>query len=234
MSWSRYIANFVFVVFLFGGWGAQKLSGQDQYDFKSWNAIVLEKKISDRWKSSIRNQFRFDSNITEFDRYIAEVGFSYNLFKRYRIDYGLRYLLKWDNQGSNQGLRSFMRYNWDFSYRYKVNRTKISYRYRFQRQHELGKDELEGDFPGIDHRVKMKVAYNIRKWKWDPFISGEVFYHKQRASYSGVDKYRFILGTEHDWDANGKLKIQLANDLQSRVWQPDVDFILMLAWEYRL
>ncbi len=212
------------------GWGAQSANGQSQTDFRSWNALELETNLSKKWKLGWTNQFRFDSNITSFDRYISQADISYDFYKNYRIAYGLRYVLKWDNTGSTQGLRSFMRYQWDLSYRYKVKRLKITYRYRYQRQHELGKSRLEGDFPGIDHRLKIKFGYNIRDWKWDPYGSAEMFYHLQQGSYNGVDRYRFVLGSRRNWEDIGSLKIQLAYQVQSRVWRPDMDVILLVGW----
>ena len=185
---------FVILIFQFIGWGTQHVYAQDQFDLESWNRISLKKNLSKRWKLNFDNHVRFDEGLTSFSRYIGEFGVSYDLMRRYQISYGLRYILKNDNNGAKQGFRSFVRFNWDLNYKYKVERFKFSYRYRFQRQHELGKSEVDGDFASIDHRIRLKVGYNIQSWKWDPFLSLEGFYHLQTAVYSGIDKYRAVIG----------------------------------------
>jgi len=226
--------KYIVLTFLIITCVASNSVAQDQYDWRSWTSVELVKKLPFGLSIGLENQMRLDRFSTEFDRYQAQLNLGYSWKKKVELEYGFRAYTSLDNQGKNQGWEQYVRHQLSTSFKHKADRFSFAYRYRYQWRNQLGITQLEGDYPSKDHRIRVKGGYNIRDWKWDPWISWEGFFHQERGAYSGYDRFRIVTGTEHKFKDYGTLQLRLAYQQDSRVWNPSIDFITMIGWVYKL
>jgi len=52
-------------------------------DLEMWNNIAISKKIGDRWKVSLEEEFRFTEDISRFDIFFTDLGLDYKINKHF-------------------------------------------------------------------------------------------------------------------------------------------------------
>ena len=82
-----------------------------------------------------------------------------------------------ENEG-NKDLSKHSRWHTDLSFKHKMNRFGISYRFRFQQKSSISENYL----PINKMRFRLKTSYNIKDWKWDPYFTSELFHIQKRIS----------------------------------------------------
>ena len=162
-------------------------------DLESWNSLGLKYKASDRFSIGFEQSMRFNKNISTVDQVITDVGFKIKPTPYLNLGLGLRYLA---DRGGNELFDYDFRFNLDAAFKHKVKRLSFQYRLRFQNRNEIGLSRDEGDYFKNYFRLRASAAYNIKKWKFDPVFSTEIF--RDMTKYSGgFDKLRFTLGTSY-------------------------------------
>jgi len=173
-------------------------------DTELWTSVGLEYEASKAWSFEIEEALRLKDNIGAIDQYFTQVTASYKLFKGTRIGLGGRYSRSNDNSGAVQGYENRFRFNVDASYKYDVNRFTLRHRLRYQNRNELGVSSADGDIARQRFRFKTSLGYNIRKWKLDPKISGEVFNSFATGQQSSFNRYRLVLETAYKFKNAGR------------------------------
>ena len=121
-----------------------------------------------------------------------------------------------ENEG-NKDLSKHSRWHTDLSFKHKINRFGISYRFRFQQKSSISENYL----PINKMRFRLKTSYNIKDWKWDPYFTSELFHIQKRISIEnyvpsvaqsnfsivGFEKIRFNFGTSKKVKNLGKLNL---------------------------
>lgn len=174
-------------------------------DTESWNAINLSYKINKKWDAELETQLRLKEDISTIDKYFAEAGLSYAIFKGFKIGVGARYIKVNDNVGNKQGYEDHFMYIFDLTYKHKIKDFSLKYRARFQNKNELGVSESEGDYANKYFRFKTAIAYDIKNWKFDPKFAAEIFNHQEEKDIYGFNKYRLTLGTEYEFNKKSSL-----------------------------
>ena len=175
-------------------------------DFELWTGVNLKKSfLDDKMQFGLTQEFRFEDNATSINNFFTEAELGYKFFKGFRVDLGYRFV----RNNRNSGYRSEGRFFSDINYKHKFNRFKLGYRFRFQNQSALGRDATDDDIVN-KFRLRFKLKYNIRNWKFDPYFAAEGFFTQttNRINYiptiteeervSGFEKYRLTLGTSYD------------------------------------
>ena len=175
-------------------------------DFESWNGISLKKSfLEKKLDLQLSQEFRFNNNSSRLNNYFTEIGADYEIIKGLEAGLGYRFI----RNNTKNGYVNEQRFNADLSYKHKVNRLTLGYRFRYQNRNEIGVSKEEGDDPISKYRFRLKTVYNIKNWKLDPYISTEVFYATEtsRVNYvptitvveniAGFEKLRFTLGTSY-------------------------------------
>lgn len=176
-------------------------------DFEVWGGISLEKSfLKKKLEFGLTEEFRFNNNSTQINNYFTELYGKYQLIKGLDLSLGYRFVRNNKKSGYHNEGRVFA----DLAYKHKLDRWSLSYRFRFQHQDEIGLARTEGDEVSTKYRLKVKVEYNIKNWKLDPYLSIEGFYAQKAYSVnyiesitesekiSGFEKLRFTLGTSYD------------------------------------
>ena len=204
-------------------------------DFETWTSAKVKLKPSKKLTFGLQGQFRLDNNSTELKGFFTELTGGYKLFKGMEIGLGLRYLNKNDNEGASQGNEHYFRYHFDASYKHKVARFSIKYRFRYQNRNEIGLSSAEGDVNVQYFRLKTGVTYNIKNWKLDPVLSGEIFSKYEKDGYSnGFSDYRITIGTNYKIKKYGKIGMfyRLENEISS--FYPKTTHIIRIKYTYTL
>ncbi|MDX2362595.1 MAG: DUF2490 domain-containing protein [Crocinitomicaceae bacterium] len=175
-------------------------------DFEAWAGITLQKSFFDKKLDlSLTQEFRFDDNSSHLDKFFTQLAGKYEIIDGLSIGLGYRYI----RNRRNSEDRNEQRFHADVSYKHKVDRLTLNYRFRFQNRNELGRNKSEGSFASNKYRLRIKAKYNIKNWKFDPYISIEGFFGQERNSLdyvesvvdfeniSGFEKLRYTIGTNY-------------------------------------
>ena len=201
-------------------------------DFETWTSAKLKLKPNKKWTFGLQGQLRLDNNSSELKGFFTELTGGYKLFKGMEIGLGLRYINKNDNEGKVQGTEHYFRYHFDASYKHKIDRFALKYRFRYQNRNEIGLSKEEGDVHTQYFRLKASVTYNIKDWKLDPVFSGEIF---SKYGYSnGFSDYRLTIGTNYKMKNFGKIGVfyRLENEISS--FYPKTTHILRVKYTYTI
>lgn len=173
-------------------------------DLETWTGLSIEKKLLNKKLSlNLTQEFRFDKNSSNLNMFFTEGLIDFKISNNLRLGFGYRFI-----RGNNEdaGFINKQRFNLDLKYNYKINRLKLSSRLRFQNKSEIRPSNAEDDYPINKYRFRLKGNYNIKNWKFDPYLSSEIFFAKETcADYyideiikkPGFQKVRFTIGTRY-------------------------------------
>ncbi len=194
------ILLFLIILFQFG-----VVLAQEQRYLQSWYTVELEYEPDKKWDLGFRNQLRLQHNPSEIGQYFTELNARRKIVKGLKLGGGLRYTRENDTRGNVQGYRNQFRYNVDAFYTQKLDRFRLQWRLRYQNRDELGFSRADGDMPIQRIRLKTSVEYNIRNWKLDPEVEGEIFSRFQEGEQTRIDRYRLTIGTSYKIKKAGKI-----------------------------
>ena len=214
--------------------GAQDGEYIEVRDFETWTSLGLKYEAGDKWTFGLQEQLRLDYNSTEIKGLFTQVSADYELFKNFEIGLGLRLIQRNDNEGNNQGWEHFFRYHLDAEYGHKIDRFSLKYRFRYQSRDELNVSREQGDISKNFLRLKAKVGYNIKNWKLDPVISGELFNHREDGINYGMSNYRVTFGTNYKIKNAGKIGVYYRLEQELNTNYPMTTHILRLKYTYTL
>ncbi len=236
MIFKRYYRRFITLIVLFFLIGINDIIGQENLsDFKTWSAIELKYEQSENLTFSFQGQLRMKDDVSTVDQYFGELGVQYKLPSNFRLGVGFRYIRNNDTNGNIQGYENFFRYNIDLSYRHKLDRLGLKYRIRYQNRNEIGLSSSEGDIARQRFRFKTTFDYNIRNWKLDPELSGELFNgFRKNGTENGFDKYRISLGTSYKVKKIGRFSLFYRLEKEFNVTNPETLNILSFKYTYTI
>lgn len=202
-------------------------------DFESWTSGQVKYKFNDKITFGLEGQLRLDRNSSEIKNYLTEFETKYKLTKKFEVGLGLRFINKNDNEGDVQGYEQHFRYHLDASFKHKIDRFNFKYRFRYQNKNEIGISSTEGDVAVQNFRFKTSVGYNIRKWKFDPELSAEIFNKYEKYGQSnGFDTYRITAGTSYKFKNAGKIGLYYRMDQEISSFYPKTSNIILLNYTY--
>lgn len=218
-----------FLVMLFSVWGYGQTTIVVR-DLETWTGVDLGYKLSDKWKTGFQGQFRLEDNSSEISQYFGQLNLSYIGYKNFEIGGALRYIVNNDNTGNVQGYENHFRFHLDGKYKHKINRFKLKYRIRYQTKNELGvEDEAKKYF-----RFKAGTIYNIKKWKFDPELSGELFRSTGLEDENQLESYRLTLGTTFKVHKSAKVKLFYRFEKELNTNYPMATNIIGVKYKYNI
>lgn len=173
-------------------------------DNEGWSSITLALKPMKAFALSLRQELRMKDDLSTVDQYFTQLAVDFRLFKGAKIGAGVRFIRNNDTKGKIQGYENHVRVQLDAKYSFKVARFRLGFRLRYQNKNEL--DKAEEEYGNQHLRFKTSVKYNIRKWKLDPILSGELYYGLSEGNEeAGFDKWRITIGTQYKLGRAGKI-----------------------------
>ncbi len=172
-------------------------------DLEQWTSIGISKKLGKNWKLSLDQEFRFTNDISKFDTYFTDLGVDYKLNKHFSLGANYRF---YQNKNKDLDFVTQHRWNTDVKYKQKINRFTLAYRLRFQNKDE---DFFTGESSNnlYNLRNKFSVDYNIKKFKFDPFLDVEIYRQLEDVNTSELSKLRWTLGLEYSLKKFGDLEM---------------------------
>lgn len=236
MITKKIIALLIILIPFFGFTQDSGLSQDGEYvevqDFESWTSIALKFKAGKKWTFDLQEQMRLDNNSSEIKGFFTQIGTDVEIFKGFKTGLGLRFINRYDNEGSQQGWEHYFRYHLDVSYKHKIDRFTLKYRFRYQNLNEISLSRSEGDIPISYLRLKFQLGYNIKNWKLDPFVSGELFNHRENGINYGLSDYRITVGTNYKMKNFGKLGIYYRYEKEISDYYPKTSNVLRIKYTY--
>ncbi|WP_075602446.1 DUF2490 domain-containing protein [Saccharicrinis aurantiacus] len=182
-------------------------------DLEMWTSVAVQKKVfNNKLSLNLNQQFRFDENSSRLYEYFTRIKADYEIFNNLYLGAGYRFI---KTGNSDKGFSTEYRFNTDITYKQKIDRIRLSYRLRYQNRTNAKNKDLSNK----KYRFRLKLDYNIKNWKYDPFFASEIFYAKKDYNESYIDevkdyntisdfqKIRFQVGTTKKTGKVGVVKI---------------------------
>lgn len=163
--------------------------------FGTWIELTISKEFLKKFEFNIIPEFRLQDNFT-LDEYIFEGQLVYkpwkflNLATAYRMNTNVK-------ESGNVISHSFV---FDATGKTGIERFNASLRFRFSNETESG----EFDWETFYFRPKIKVAYDIRGLKFNPFMATEIYYSLKNNDFF---KGRYDAGFSRDFGKHHELSI---------------------------
>ena len=218
----------------FGSLKAQDGSYVEVRDFETWTSAEFNFKPSKKLSFGLQQQVRLDNNSSELKNTFTQASASYALFKNFELEYGLRYIAINDNSGAVQGYNYDYRHHFDLSFKHKIKPLRLNHRLRYTTRNEAGLSSEEGDMARQTLRYRMKIDYNIKKWKLDPILSGELFNRFENGINEGISDYRITFGTEYNLKKAGKIGIYYRFEKELNTSYPMEVHLIRLKYSFTL
>ena len=203
-------------------------------DFETWSSVSLKYKLNKKLKFGLEEQIRFRDNSSLVDAYFTEGNIKYDFNKHFFGGFGFRYIRQNDTEGKIQGYESHTRFDFDLGYQHKIKRLSLEYRLRFQTKDEVGSTADEDDHANNHWRLKTEVGYDIKKWKFDPEFSAEIFRHYEVGEENGFDKFRMSVGSKYETKSFGDFGLFYRMEIEMNVTYPKTTNIVGLKYSYTL
>jgi hypothetical protein len=185
--------------------------------FQTWTSAGIEKKLSKKLSLLLSEELRFGFDKPHQYSFLSEAGTKYKLGKKMDASINLRVTVR----GNEITYRPYV----DLSYEVDIQKFTIEPRLRYQ--YQLQKNEPSESY----FRAKSTVKYAINK-RWQPYVSGELFYHAFYYKGSLFDEYRLAAGIEHTYKKVHTIKIFYLFDQEFNVNNPTQRHAAGLAYEY--
>ena len=174
-----------------------------QKDFGLWTAFELEKDLSKNLELDIAVENRLKDNLNQRDESFINTDISYR-FGLFAAGFGYR-LTNNNEKEENYGYSH--RFHWQFRIRPEWQRFSFDYRIRFQSQYFNIQSTENGFIPENYLRNKIKADYTIRKSKFEPSVSYELFYFINQTGNNYIHRKRFSLEMEYKINKNNSFQL---------------------------
>lgn len=177
--------------------GTGQLAAQSN-DFGVWTSVAGEIDIIKGLNFGVEGEFRSRDNSSEVDRWSGSADLSYRIcpYLKAGVSYSFLYVNNEKKKGNVWENRH--RYNIYLTGSYKWDRFTFSLRERFQHTYRVGvKEKADRANPKQILRSRLQISYNIRKCKFNPYVSCEFFNGLNDPQKNELEKVRYTIGTEY-------------------------------------
>jgi len=173
-------------------------------DFGSILSVDVTKKIMKGLNVSFEEEFRTRSDFSVTDRFSHTLDLSYKPVKYLKVG-GAYNLINFNHEKRGWEIRH--RYYFYATGSWDVGRFSFSLRERFQSTKRQGVEQTATRAnPKLFLRSRLKMDYNIRKSKFDPFASIEFFNTLNDPQKNKIDQWRGVAGVDYKLKKNNVLQ----------------------------
>jgi len=163
--------------------------------FGTWVEFTFSKKFLKKFEFSVVPEFRFQDDFS-LDEYIFEGKLEYKPVKYLSIAGAYRYGINLKKNGNE----SFQYGVFDITGKKNLNRFDVSIRARLT--NDADSDEIQ--WKKFYLRPRVKISYNIKNWKTDPYFSYEFYYN---INDNNILKGRYDVGVNRKIGKNHEVGI---------------------------
>lgn len=166
-------------------------------DYTTWLRQGVEYEVNNRLDLSGGLEWRTENKLRATDRWGLDVGAKYAILPFLKM--GAGYEIHYRNRGED-GWKFRHRYHADGVLSARWGRVKLAFRERFQHTWDDVENELR-------LRSRLKLAYDIRRCKVEPYVSVEVYNSLNRGDGFDVARMRYRGGFSlplfsENWEAD--------------------------------
>ena len=188
-----YRKRFIYFIISYVSCLFNPLSAQD--DFGSIISFDVTKKIVKGMNVTFEEEFRTRSNFNVTDRFAHTLELSYKPIKKLKVG-GAYNLIQFNHEKRSWELRH--RYYFYATGSLEAGRFSFSLRERFQSTKRQGVEQTaKRANPKHYLRSRLKVDYDTRKCKFDPYASVELFNTLNDPRKNKMDRWRGVAGVEY-------------------------------------
>ncbi len=197
-------------------------------DFGIWYSVNAELKLVKKLELDISPNVRTFHNGSKIEEAFVDAGLTYKIVKYLSLSasYRITENLEDDNSYHPQHKLFF-----DIKGSYSPGDLSLSGRIRYQRRYKTYIEDEEDEIPDSHARIKLKAQYDIPSFKFNPFISTELFFPMFKDVGSTIDKKRFMAGFEYSFSKKHSIE---AGYLFQRDYHPDLSDKHIIAINYNL
>ena len=155
-----------------------------EVDYTTWLKMGAQYEVNERWEVSGGLEWRTKGDVSTTDRLGLDVAAKYKVLSFLKV--GAGYEVHYRNRG-DEGWKFRHRYHAEGTLSTKWMRVKVSLRERFQ--HTWNAEEKE-----FRLRSRLKLAYDIRHCKLEPYASVEMYNGLGRGERFDVARMRYRAG----------------------------------------
>ncbi len=195
------------------------LYAQKAPDTELWTGGIFKLRINKAFRAELREQIRFNDNVSSFKSTFTQLGLRYRLNKSFAFKVNFRYIIR--------PKRDRLRFSADAYYNWSKKKFPLSAQYRLRFQNTL---RPQSGNSTTYLRNKVSVDYNLSKLI-DPFLSYELYFRFNGKNEFRV--YRLTLGGK--WRLNKRIDVSSFYRFQSDIFvkKPDREHIFGLIFSYR-
>ncbi len=204
--------------------------GQDEYDtvvvqdLESWNSATFELKLNKKFNLQFSEELRLQENSSKIERFFSELKLNYKLHKNFQLGLGYRFF----TENKRSGYQNGHRWNIDTKYKFDIERFNGYARLRYQSAKEFNSD----DNPENHLRMKVKLKYDIKNWKIDPYISAELFGLTGKEACNQFDKMRFTTGSSYKFNKMHSVSFFYGIEKELNTNYPKTIFLIGLGYKF--
>jgi len=165
-----------------------------QKDWGSSTTVDISKKIA-KVNIAFAEEFRLRDNFSTADRFSTSLDVNYKPWKYLKIG-GVYNLINQNHEAKGWEIRH--RYYFYATGNYTFNRFTIFLRERFQSTYRVGiKETAKRSNPKLFLRSRLKLEYDIKKTKFEPYVSVEFYKPLNDPVDNKMNKIRYTAGSSY-------------------------------------
>ncbi|MFA9392623.1 MAG: DUF2490 domain-containing protein [Prolixibacteraceae bacterium] len=186
-------------------------------DLRSRTSIGAEKEIFNNLELFGNVEFGLEQDLEKIGKIHGEIGTNYSPFKFLAIEASYRYTK------NRKNYKDEYKYNHTYAIAmeadYKFDRFKTSYRIQYQNVDDEANWFASSDKTNNLVRNRVKLKYNIKGFKIEPYISTELY---TPWDFAGLyaSKLKTYIGCEYKVKEVGVLKVYYRNDKELTQFLP--------------
>lgn len=207
--------------------GAKAIS-QDIYGLRA--GVEVTKPLTRSLSVSFAPELRLSSSPLKFDDILLEVSIAFKPLKWLQLTGGYRYSRFYESDFDDRF--NDHRYYIAIRPRVDLGRFTLTYRGQFQRHmiywYDMGYSIETKD----NYRNRLHVSYDIRNFKLEPFIMGELYYDLTSGKKKEFNRLRLRAGVSYPLNKRNEIEIfgQYQKKLNSKT--PETSYVLGLYYSF--
>ncbi len=198
-------------------------------DLNLWSGVALEKSISKDWTISVKQEVRFEKDISQLNNFFTQAGLEYDINKNFSLEGKYRYIRNHKSDGSYE---NNSRYTADLKYKGKINRFTIYYRLRYQK--EVESMHIFSRMEPYEKYLRHRITLNYNDFKRiKPYISTEIFQHYELYEFSYYDQLRILAGIRYEPKNIGQFNFAYGFNQELNTVLPYTCFLLKINYTYK-
>lgn len=197
-------------------------------DFGIWYSVNAELKLVKKLELDISPNVRTFRNASKIEEAFIDAGLTYKVMKYLSLSASYRITENLEDDNSYYPQHKFF---FDIKGSFSIGDLSLSGRIRYQRRYKTYIEDEEDEIPDSHIRLRLKASYDIPSFKFNPYISAELFCPVFKEYDRLADKKRFMAGVEYN--LNKKHSFGLEYVFQ-RDYRPDLFDENIISINYNL